>query len=188
MSKHQNATEKQNPCLTVAEQKLFQFSQTQQAQFPKQLLEDSATSATLICAFFMGAAETLATDNATLLLILAKLIDMDKRGTKHLIDTTTRLAKKYPVVKDVIQLGQQAATTWQASNTHTLTRLLEQNQDQSLTELLKKEVVKGAPASSTARANVNQAVEKNPRLKRLLLTLLILIILVTANYLILFFF
>ncbi|HHJ80556.1 MAG TPA: hypothetical protein ENJ65_02865 [Candidatus Tenderia electrophaga] len=188
MSKHQNPSEKQEKPLAPTEQTLFQFSQSRQAQFPKQALAGSATSATLICAFFMGAANALANDAAVLQATIAKLIDMDERGTKHLIDTTRRLAKKHSFIKDVIKLGQQTATTWQENDNHTLAQLLEQNQNQSLTEMLKGGAIKDASVPSTARASVNQAVEKNPRLKRLLLTLLLLIILVTANYLIFFLF
>lgn len=190
MSKHQNPSEKQEECLALTEQKLFQFSQSRQAQFPKQALAGSATSATLICAFFMGAANTLANENAVLQATIAKLIDMDERGTKHLIETTTRLAEKHPFIKDVIKLGQQTATTWQENDSHTLAQLLEQNQNQSLMEMLKNGDIKDASAQSTTQASINQTVVRPPRLKRkrLRLTLLVLIVLVTANYLILFLF
>jgi len=186
MDKPQNTTENQDACLELTEEKLFQFSQTQQAQFTKQALEGSATSATLICAFFMGAAETFASDDEVLQLSIAKLINMDERGTRHLIDTTHRLSNKYPFVNDVIKLGQQIAASWQAHDGHnnmiTLTQLLEQNQNQSLMDLVKNGVIRTEPDPTTTRASVNQTVEKNPRLKRLLLILLALIILVSANY------
>lgn len=183
MNNQLNTSEIQGSSIELAEQKLYQFSQTHQAQFPKQALEGSDTSATIICAFFMGAAMTLASNDEVLQQVIVKLIDMDERGTKHLIDTTRRLGNKYPFVKELIRLGQQTATSWLESDTHTLAQLLEQNQDQNLMELLKKGVIKGEAAPTSARASVNQAVETNPRLKRLLLTLLVLIILVSANYL-----
>jgi len=183
MNKQQITSEKQDASLELTEQKLYQFSQTQQAQFPKQALEDSATSATVICAFFMGAAKTFASDDEQLQNIIAELIDMDERGTRHLIDTTRRLGKKYPFVDELIKFGQQTAANWQDNDSQTLAQLLQQNQNQSLMEMVKKGVIQGQPTPTTARANVNLAVEKNPRLKRLLLILLLLIILVTANFL-----
>lgn len=183
MNAQQNTPKKQDTGLELTKQRLYQFSQTPQAQFSRQALEGSATSATLICAFFMGAAKAFASDNETLQLIIAKLIDMDDRGTQNLIDTTQRLGNKYPFVKDVIMFGQQTADTWQARDSHMLAQLLKQNQNQSLMEMVKKGTIEGDSAPAKVRASVNQAVETNPRLKRLLLILLVLIILVTANYL-----
>lgn len=187
MDKQQNSTVKQDACLVVTEQKLYQFSQSPQAQFPKQGLKGSSTSATVVCAFLIGAAKTFASNDEELQLTLADQLGLDDRGTTHLIDTTRRLGKKYPFVKQILKQGQQTATAWQENDTLTVTTSLDQlvQKCQNLTLMdLKKIVVAEDLDPTISREATSQAVEGNSRLKRLLLILLALIILVTANYLI----
>ena len=188
MDKQQNSSAKQDACLVVPEQKLYQFSQTPQAQFPKQGLKGSSTSATVVCAFLIGAAKTFASNDEELQLTLAEQLGLDDRGTMHLIDTTRRLGKKYPFIKHILKQGQQTATAWQGNETLTETTSLEQlvQTCHNLTLMdLKKIVVAEEAAPAITREAVSQAVEGNPRLKRLLFILLVLIILGSANYLIL---
>lgn len=188
MSKRQNTSIKQDACLVVNEQRLYQFSQTRSAQFSKQGLEGSSTAATVICAFLTGAAKAFASDNNELQLTIADQLGLDDRGAMHLIDTTRRLGQKYPFVKHIIKQGQLTATAWQESNGQTedapLGQLLQKCQNLTLLDL-EKIVVAEEPAPAITREAVNQVVEGYPRLKRLLLILLVLIILVAANYLIL---
>ncbi len=184
MGKQQNTSNKQNTCLVLTEQKLYQFSQTPLTQFSKQGLEGSSSSATVICAFLIGAAETFASDDETLQLIIAERLELDDRGTIHLIDTTRRLSKKYPFVENILKQGQQTSSAWQDNDTHstetTLDQLLQKCQNLTLMDL--KQIDGSEEKLSTARASVTQAVKQNPRLKRLLLILLALIILITANH------
>ncbi len=184
MSKQQNTSEKQGSCLVLTKQKLYQFSQTPLAQFSKQGLKGSSTSATVICAFLLGAAKTFASNDKTLQLIIAERLELDDRGTIHLIDTTRRLSKKYPFVKKILKQGQQGASAWQDNDDHneetTLDQLLQKCQNLTLMNLKQIDASEAKPA--TTRTSVNQAVIKTPRLKRLLLILLALITLATANY------
>ena len=189
MNKQPNTSKKQEACLVLTEQKLYLFSQTPLAQFSKQGLKGSSTGATVICAFLMGAAKTFASDNEALQLTISELLGLDDRGTMHLIDTTGRLGKKYPFIKEILRKGQQTAAAWLENDVHTdkttLDQLLQKCQNLTLMDLKQMPATEEEPAPPTARIAVNQAVEGNPRLKRLLLILLALIILVTANYLIL---
>lgn len=184
MNKEQNTSANEDACLVISEQKLYQFSQTRLAQFPKQGLKGSSTGATVICAFLMGAADTFASDDEELQLTVTELLSLDDRACKHLIDTTRRLSNKYPFVKKIFQQGQQTSAAWQENADHTeetpLSQLLEQTKNLTLMDLKQQFVPEEEPA--TTRATVHKAVEKNPRLRRLLFILLVLIILVAANY------
>lgn len=186
MSKEQITSNSPDVCLVLTEQKLYQFSQTSLVHFSKKSLDGSSTSATVICAFLIGAANTFASDSDALQLTIAELLDLDDRGTEHLIKTTRRLVKKYSFVGEVLKQGQQSAAAWLESDGHTeattLAELINQSKDLTLADLKKLTITSGQRAPS-ARATVNRAVEANPRLKRLLFILLALIILVTANYL-----
>jgi hypothetical protein len=189
MSEQQNSVEEEKACLILTEQKLYQFSKSPAAQFSKQGLKGSSTGATLVCAFLMGAAEALESSDEALQLIIAELLGLEDRGITHLIDTTRRLSQKYPFVKFTLKQGRQAASSWQEEDAHIettpLDRLLQKCQNLTLLELGKIEVEEEEPAPVSTRETVSQAVESNPRLKRLLFILLALIILTVANYLVL---
>ena len=184
MPDEQNSPEKENACLVITEQRLLQFCQSPLAQLPKQGFEKNSTSVILICAFLLGAIESLGSTEEELQLALAEQLDIDDRGTSHLIDTTQRLCIKYPLIAQVLEQGRKAASVWQHDGEPAaltaLNKILEQNQNLTLMDLDTLDVTPKEPVSV-----VRHAAPQHSRLRPLLLILLAISILAAANYLLL---
>jgi hypothetical protein len=187
MSKEQNLQHQTDTNPAIDDSKLYQFSQSSLAQLPRDGLEESSTSAILACAFLMGAARNLDNDPKVLLSIIAAYLNIDDRGSTHLIDTTQRLINKYPFIEEIFKQGSQTAQSWQRSDDHTdaaaLTDLLQQNQNLTLMDLDIQGITAEPGLATAKRKTVQRA--RGGKLLRIALIILILIVIGAANYFIL---
>lgn len=187
MSKKQNAQHQTDTNLAIVDSKLYQFSQTRLAQLPKDGLEENSTSAILACAFLMGAAEKLGNETKVLMLTIATHLNVDDRGSTHLIDTTRILINKYPFIDEIYKHGTQTAQLWQQSDGHTeattLADLLQQNQNLTLMDLDIQGINAEPGLVKAKRKTIQRA--GGGKFLRIALIILTLIALGAANYFIL---
>ena len=154
------------------------------AQISTDEIKANSTSAILVCAYLMGAAEALAETQDSLKQTLTSQLHQDDRGAQHLINTCQRLAGKYPFVDQIRTRGRQNASHWQLNDDNDEARmlavLLQQYQNLSLLELN----MQGVTPEDERVTPIITPLPSGNRVKRghIVLALLALIAVAALNY------